>query len=339
LRRLGQALNYKVIHFWHAGHLAAAIEAGSQGLAIAESQADVGLQVVANNCLGAAYTARGDCRNAVRHCEVALAPIPGDVGLDRFGQATIQGVFVRHTLAMALGALGRFAEAFGHLREAMHIAEQAGHALSLLFPLFSLGMLKFEQGDFAAAIAPLERGLELCRTREILLVLHDFTWALGAAYQRAGRHDDGIALMETAARGFAARNQRWSMWDGRVASLGAAYLLGGRLADTGRITQDGLAVARQQGERGVEGRLLRLLGDIATDTDTAEAHYQQARVIAEELSLRPLTAHCHLGLGKLYRRTSKSVQGREHLTIATTMYREMDMRFWLEQAEAELQRP
>jgi hypothetical protein len=29
-------------------------------------------------------------------------------------------------------------------------------------------------------------------------------------------------------------------------------------------------------------------------------------------------------------------QAREHLTAAMTMYREMDMRFWLTQAEAEL---
>jgi hypothetical protein len=27
--------------------------------------------------------------------------------------------------------------------------------------------------------------------------------------------------------------------------------------------------------------------------------------------------------------------GQEHLTTATAMYREMDMRFWLEQAQAE----
>ena len=45
--------------------------------------------------------------------------------------------------------------------------------------------------------------------------------------------------------------------------------------------------------------------------------------------------HCHLGLGKLYRRTGKREQARERLTIATT-YREMDMRFWWEQAEAEM---
>ena len=45
---------------------------------------------------------------------------------------------------------------------------------------------------------------------------------------------------------------------------------------------------------------------------------------------------CHRGLGKLYRRIGKRKQAREHLTIATAMYCVMDMRFWLEQAEAEL---
>ena len=52
--------------------------------------------------------------------------------------------------------------------------------------------------------------------------------------------------------------------------------------------------------------------------------------------MRPLVAHCHLGLGKLFRRTGKADQAREHLTTATTMYREMDMRFWLEKAKAEM---
>ena len=43
----------------------------------------------------------------------------------------------------------------------------------------------------------------------------------------------------------------------------------------------------------------------------------------------------HLGLGKLYRRTGKRDEAQEPLTTATTMYREMDMRFWLEKSEAE----
>ena len=52
--------------------------------------------------------------------------------------------------------------------------------------------------------------------------------------------------------------------------------------------------------------------------------------------MRPLVAHCHLGLGKLHSSTGKRDQAREHLTTATTMYREMDMRFWLEKAEVEM---
>jgi hypothetical protein len=59
-------------------------------------------------------------------------------------------------------------------------------------------------------------------------------------------------------------------------------------------------------------------------------------VLAEELGMRPLVAHCHLGLGKLSRRVGKDEQAHEHLTTATTMYREMDMRFYLEQAIREV---
>ena len=84
-----------------------------------------------------------------------------------------------------------------------------------------------------------------------------------------------------------------------------------------------------------------LLGDIAMhadhfDPESGEAHYRQALALAEPRGMRPLVAHCHLGLGKLCARTDKREQAREYLTTATTMYREMDMRFYLEQAEAEL---
>jgi len=49
--------------------------------------------------------------------------------------------------------------------------------------------------------------------------------------------------------------------------------------------------------------------------------------------MRPLIAHCHLGLGKLYCHVDKGGQAQEHLTIAAAMYREMDMTYWLERAQ------
>src|SRR5437870_7757366 len=89
---------------------------------------------------------------------------------------------------------------------------------------------------------------------------------------------------------------------------------------------------------GVSAHALHLLGDIAThpdrfDAESGEAHYRQALALAEPRGMRPLVAHCHLGLGKLYRRTGKTHQAHEHLATATPMFREMDMWFGLETAE------
>jgi hypothetical protein len=66
-----------------------------------------------------------------------------------------------------------------------------------------------------------------------------------------------------------------------------------------------------------------------------EGHYRQAMELAGQLGMRPLLARCHLGLGKLYGRIGRRDEAGQHLATATTMYREMDMQFWLEQAEAE----
>jgi hypothetical protein len=84
---------------------------------------------------------------------------------------------------------------------------------------------------------------------------------------------------------------------------------------------------------------LHLRGDVATradsfDAETGEAHYRQTLAMAEPRRLRPVIAHCHFGLSKLYQRTSKWQEAREHRTISITMYRGMGMQSYLEQAEA-----
>lgn len=94
----------------------------------------------------------------------------------------------------------------------------------------------------------------------------------------------------------------------------------------------------------MEGHVLRLLGDIAAhrdplEVDAADAHYRQALTLAEELGLRPLVAHCHLGLGSLYRRAGARQQGQEHLTTALAMFGEMDMPHWCRQVEIAMIEP
>jgi hypothetical protein len=63
--------------------------------------------------------------------------------------------------------------------------------------------------------------------------------------------------------------------------------------------------------------------------------YAQAMAMAEARGMRPLAAHCRLGLGRVSRRVGDGAGAQAHLAAATAMFREMDMRFWRERAEAE----
>jgi len=107
------------------------------------------------------------------------------------------------------------------------------------------------------------------------------------------------------------------------------------------VARQAIHLARDYKERGNEAYALRLLGDIAAhrqlpEVDPAETHYRQALALAEELGMRPLQAHCHLGLGTLYTQAGQREQACAALTAAIDLYRAMDMTFWLSQAEAAL---
>ncbi len=119
---------------------------------------------------------------------------------------------------------------------------------------------------------------------------------------------------------------------------GTTYLSAGRIDEAASHARETLALTRRLGARGSEAHALCLAGDVASTggAENAPGYYREALALAGELGMRPLLAHCHLGLGKLYARTDRRGQAREHLTTAMTLYREMDTRFWLEQAKASL---
>src|SRR5262249_36154310 len=124
--------------------------------------------------------------------------------------------------------------------------------------------------------------------------------------------------------------------------LSEGYLLAGRLAQAYQCAQRTLDLSRRQKQRGSEAVALHCLGTIASsldvrDAETAEGHYHQALTLSTDLGMLPPAAPCPLAPGTPSRRTGKHEQVREHLATATTMYREMEMTYWVEKAEAELQ--
>src|SRR5262249_2394168 len=122
-----------------------------------------------------------------------------------------------------------------------------------------------------------------------------------------------------------------------LANLGEAYLLTARGREAGEAADSALELSRKHQERGHEAWSLRLLAEVAAydrRASDAETRFREAIDLGSSLRTRPLVAHCHLGLGKLYRRTREREKAQEHLTTATAMYREMGMTYWLEKAEA-----
>ena len=104
--------------------------------------------------------------------------------------------------------------------------------------------------------------------------------------------------------------------------------------------RSGAQQSRQCGERGHEAWALRAQAEVASARqrpagDAARARYEEALALAAALEMRPLAAHCHRGLGRLYGRAGDGARARESLTTAVAMYREMDMALYLRQAEAE----
>ncbi len=163
---------------------------------------------------------------------------------------------------------------------------------------------------------------------------------LGYCYAWSGRITDGVPLLEEALA--AMESMAMIQWRSPlIARLVEAYLLANRLDDAFTLMERGLMLARQHGHRGAEAWAHRLLGEIAShpdraDTAAAEMHYHAGLTLASELGMRPLVAHCHLGLGRLSRRAGRGRDAQPHLEAAAAMYHEMRMRFWQEQAEAEL---
>jgi tetratricopeptide (TPR) repeat protein len=236
--------------------------------------------------------------------------------------------------------LDTFAEGRALGDEGLRVAEAVDHPASLMLASWGAGLLALRQGDLSRALPPLERAVDLCQDTDLPIFFPRTAAALCAAYILSGRVADAVELLTpaveqtiaTATAGFQAPC---------ALSLGEAQMLAGRLEAAQALAERTLTLAREHQERGHEAYALHLLGAIAShrappEAEQAAAHSRQALALADELGMRPLQAHCHLGLGTLYAATGQREQAHTALSTAITLYRAMDMTFWLPQAAAAL---
>jgi tetratricopeptide (TPR) repeat protein len=317
-----------------------AITAAQRVLALATGSREAVLYALANHYLASAYYAQGAYRQAIDCFKQTVASLDGARRRERFGQASLPAVNSRAHLAWCHAELGTFAEGRALGEEGLQIAEAVDHPASLTIANYGLGFLFLRRGDLPRALPLLERAMALCQKADLPGVFPTTAAVLGAAYTLGGRVADAVPLL-TQAMEQAIATERVDTQALCHLSLGEAQVLIDRLEEAQALAEQALTLACEHQERHNQAYALRLLGEIAArreppDCDQAEAYYRQALALADKLGMRPLQAHCHLGLGTLYAKIGRTEQARDELAAAMELYRAMDMIFWLPQAEAAL---
>jgi tetratricopeptide (TPR) repeat protein len=340
-RRRGRVSAVMTSVYSQLGELQEARASGTRALAIARALGDLDLSIQVRTNLEQAHYYSGDYERVVELAADNLAALPADRVYEFFGLSASASVYTRSWLVASLAELGRFSDATEYQAEAIRLAEPTRHPFTVGVAHFGAGTFYLLLGDWARASSLLDLGIAALRAGNVVLLLPRMVassaWALaqlGEANEALSRVREGEQLIERAAARGIVGQSGWAYH-----ALGRAALLLGRLDEARHLGER--AIEFSPGHPGSSAHAHHLLGDVAThpnrfDAEGGQTHYRQALALAEPRGMRPLVAHCHLGLGKLYRRTGKHEQAREHLATAATMYRQMSMSFWPEHAEAEI---
>ena len=339
--RRGRVCSFMTTVLSNLDQLDEAIVTGRRCVEIAQRIGDLRLSIIAGSNLTEPYYLRGDYEQAVEIATGNLAALPPEWVREYFGMAVPASVFTWGWLIMSLAELGRFREAAEYEAEALRIATETKHAHTIGWAHLTASKLRLLQGDWAKAHFLLEHWINMPGTLDVSVLL---PWAVASSawtLAQIGEPSEALNRVRQAEEHLE-RQESWGIFAHRGWSyhaVGRACLLLGHLDEAKKFVERSLQSSRHQ--PGLAAYAQCLAGDLAShpdqfDSDGSAASYREALALAERHRMRPVAAHSHLGLSRIYHRSGRSEHAREHLAIATTMFRKMDVDHWVEQAEMEL---
>src|SRR5262245_31449114 len=337
--RLRRVWNLQLSYFLLTGEPDRVLELGERALALEMDTADPGADIVTKNYIGIAYHITGNYYRATDLLKHTIAAADEEaIRYERFGTSTVLSVSCRNWVVQSLAQTGVFNEGINVAQEGIQVAEKANHPYSLAYINCSLGFLLVLKGDLNQAIKVLQRCQKFCQDANIRVLFPQITSYLGFAYALTGRTDVALPLLQQAESETLSIG-RISGQSLRVNWQGEAYLMAGRLDEAALLARRGFELSEKHRERGHGAWSLKLLGEVAACQDPpnvqeSEAYYSRALAVANELGMRPLQAHCHCGLGRIWGVRGLPDQARAEFSAAVDLYRSMEMTLWLNRADA-----
>jgi hypothetical protein len=217
--------------------------------------------------------------------------------------ALTASVAARVWLTFSLAEIGEFTEGNACAQEAVRISDALGERPYSDFHVhWAVGVVQLLQGELESATPALERAVHVPHDSNLLVMASAARVWLGYAYLHSGRTVDSLEALKEAtswqrAVGFNVEVRGLTM-------LAEARLQNRRTNEAAQAAAQALDLCCRHGQRGDEAYIHHILGEIALGhgsyTDEAAPHYVKALALAEPRGgMRPLVAHCHLGVGKL----------------------------------------
>lgn len=312
------------------GRHAEAIEVGEQVRAGAVAGVE---DYWATNVLGTSRFFLGDFRQsqALLRPAAAAAATADDAGYRKRGVIGHPAVISHGFLALSLAETGDFDDALEHAANALALSERLDSYWDTVRACFTAGAVHMRRGDFARGIRILRHGVELARVRDLPMGTRVLTPILGSGLAHEGEIAEALRILApvTAA----------PLLPYCLNFVAEAYLLAGRPDEAAGVAARALAHGTENKEQGVRAWALWLQACIAShrarpDGAAALELHRKALAMAEERAMRPLAAHCQLGIGELHAAAGQRGQAHAALAQASRLYEKMGMSYWIKRAQA-----
>jgi len=334
--RLSNVFNYLSNFHWIRGECLKAIEVGQKGLDLAMRAGDFSCQVATIFHLGFYFHTIGDFPKQIEIHQELRKIVTGEAVFQRHGMASVPSATGRSCLALGMAELGDFKliERIG--QEAVEIAEQGRNAFTIVGVYSFLGMAYLRIGKVRLALQLLEKSHQTCFNSGVRSLFSYTAGSLGYAYLLLNEPSRALTILEEGVR--EENLEAAAFWISHpLTVLADAYRANGKKELATETAIRALDVASSREERTLEAWAMLAMAEVNADMGLLEQAmhwYQRGLNQATELSMLPLTAHCHMGLGQLYLKRGNSEEARSEIEAAIDLYRSMGMSYWLPQAES-----